>query len=117
MLPNLMISSPSAPHPLPPPLPLPLSPSHFVHVYLGFFYFLRPVFLGQRIWNTLFLLALSIGQGIMVWLYSVEYYARLFCPMEVGEERTCCSPHCYTMYREVACELAVCMYGKDNLRC
>ena len=54
------------------------------HECEGVFYFLRPVLLGQRIWNTLFLLALSIGQGLMVWLYSVEYYARYFCPKEVS---------------------------------
>jgi sterol O-acyltransferase len=48
----------------------------------GIFYFLRPVVFGRRIWNTIFLFALSLGNALMVWLYAIEFYARVYCPKE-----------------------------------
>ena len=61
------------------------------HTIIGIVYFVRPTFASSRhrLWNTLFLWGISIGMGLMVWGYSVEYYARVFCPTEVkgeGEE-------------------------------
>ena len=64
---------------------LSLYPHTNTNTHAGIVYFVRPSFMssGHRLWNTLFLWGISIGMGLMVWGYSVEYYARVFCPTDV----------------------------------
>ncbi|XP_065896925.1 sterol O-acyltransferase 1-like [Dysidea avara] len=49
------------------------------------FYYVRPVkFVPKEVLNTMFLLGLSIGFGIMVWGYGFEMYSREICPKETS---------------------------------
>ena len=54
-------------------------------LYPGIVYFVRPQIGSHRLWNALFLIGISIGSGLMIWGYSVEYYARIFCPSDVSD--------------------------------
>lgn len=80
-----------------------LSP-HFV--YVGAVYFVSPKAHPFQWWNYWFLLGLSIGNGLMIYSYVLEYYARAHCHVEV------CTVHplCLYLHRltRVLCRLACC---------
>lgn len=60
-------------------------------------YYIKPAkSIHKEFLNTLFLLGLSVGFGIMVWGYGFEMYTRYYCPKEVHYKNV--YPHSYCIY-------------------
>ena len=61
-------------------------------LYTGSVYFISPKAQPFQWWNYWFLLGLSIGNGLMIYGYVLEYYARAHCHVEVCMYR---APLCF----------------------